>query len=540
MLVVGSKSSMFSRAVGRTYQAVDTHKSSHFYEIEQKERPVECALCSVKDGIHAMYPLFDFHGRGGRRICVSEKTKSKGGSTGEKELVWAHALCALYLASMGLMYSCYKDGDYVGMEDEEDDLDPRPPNPELKVTREFKRMYGDSPHHFRYYMTPPNGDLDQWTKAVVENKRDLKCIECGLMDDKKSMRIPVQCVANDPDEFMEHKKKHMERNNDVEPCTQALHVGCARWGDLSSTLRKCYFFPGTTDQDGSIAGGIDTVRCIYCTKHAENVDENHQKIVKRDSTLLEKKRAAERSRLGKRPQIMQQAMNLSKDRLGHKVKNINKRSAASMSVNSGEQPALAERRRKIANEESTLAKEDVNKIFGDLVSHQDEIARNRTSVINGRKRYWKNEFSGHSPTDFDTIWIKARTRFERRIGNLDISKISTSSDDEPADVSSLSVRDTEEEKMNTNTKVAISEDKNVEPENDRRYSGDIVTDINFNASKNNEIERSEGALKEQKSRKKSNIRKRVEHPPDRWSTLFIGQAFEMGNEFTLDKFRKIN
>ena len=47
------------RAVGGTYQAVDTHMSNRFYEIEQKERPVECALCSVKDGLHAMNPLFD-------------------------------------------------------------------------------------------------------------------------------------------------------------------------------------------------------------------------------------------------------------------------------------------------------------------------------------------------------------------------------------------------------------------------------------------------------------------------------------------------
>ncbi len=538
MLAVGSKSSMFSRAVGQTYQAVDTHKSGNFYEIEQKERPVECALCSVKEGIHAMYPLFDYHGRGGRQICVSAKSDSKGGSSGEKKLVWAHALCALYLASMGLMYSCFKDGDYIGMEDEEDDSDPRPPNPELTVTKEFKRMYGDSPHHFRYYMTPPNGHLDMWTKAVVENKRDLKCIECGLTDDKKSMRIPVQCVANDPDEYAEHTNKHMERNDDVEPCTQALHVGCARWGDLSSTLRKCYFFPGTTDQDGSIVGGLDTIRCIYCTKHAQNVDENHQKIVKRDTTLLEKKRAAERSRLREMPRMMQQGINLSKDRLMHKLKNMNKRSAASMSVNSREEQTLAKRRREIANNESTVTKEDVKTIFDDLVSHQDEIARNHTSVINGRKRYWKKEFSGLSTTDFNRIWIKARTRFERRIANLDSSKISKSSDDEPADVSSLSVRDTEEEKMNTNTKVAISEDKNAVPENDLRKSGDSVTDINFNASKNNEIKRSEGAPKKQKSRKKSNIRKREEHPPDRWSTLFVGQTFEMGNKFTLDKFRK--
>lgn len=538
MLVVISKSSMFSRAVGRTYQAVDTHKSSHFYEIEQKERPVECALCSVKDGIHAMYPLFDYHGMGGRQICVTEKTKSKGGSSDKKKLVWAHALCAFYLASMGFMYSCYKDGDYIGMEDEEDDSDPRPPNPELKVTSEFKRIYGDSSmHHFRYYMTPPNDDLDQWTKAVVENKRGLKCVECGLIDDKKSMRIPVQCVANDPDEYMEHREKHKERNGDVELCTQALHVGCARWGGLS-TLRKCYFFPGTTDQDGSLVGGIDTVRCIYCTKHAENIDDKHQKIVRRDTVLLEKKRAAERSRLGEMPHIMQQSMNLSKDRHENKMKNINKRSAASMPSNSGEQSTLPKRRRKIVNDESPVTKEDANKIFDDLVCHQDEIARNHTSVINGRKRYWKNEFSGLSTTDFDRIWIKARTRFERRMANLDSSKASTSSDDQPADVSSLSVRDTEEEKMDPNAKTSNSEDKNTEPENELRSSIDNATDINFNSPKTNEIESSEDHRKKQKSRKKSKIRNRVEHPPDRWSNLFIGQAFEMGNEFTLDKFRK--
>lgn len=598
---------MFYRAVGKTYQAVDTHMSYKFFEIEQKERPMECALCSVSHGNHAMYPLFDYHGQGGRQICVTNKTKNK---SNEKALVWGHALCCLYLASTGFMYACFKDGDYIGIEEGEDDTDSRPPNPELTITSEFQQMYGDVMPHFRYYMTPPNGAQDVWTKSVLANKRELKCIECGLVDDNKTMRIPLQCVANDPDEFLVHKDKHRERNNDVQPCTQALHVGCARWGDPSCPVRKCYYFPGHTNPDGFIVGNIDTVHCLYCRTHAENVDENHQKLVKRDEALLEKKKAAEKERLEQVKQrtirstkTIQNASSMSKSRFQHKsldsiplpssttypkrpvsmlkgTKNVSKSTdnrppvflskasrergkyknrehnrheelnpSVAVAINVGQQPTLAKRRKQIANERSIVRKEDINQIFDDLVSHRDKILRDPTSVINSRKRHWKHKFSGLSTADFDSIWIIARKRFheyQSRKANLDSSKSSVPTCAELApnatsiDFSAPSL-DTEKWSIGISTEKKVSRIKNETVELKNNLSSDDDTsamEVDSNVSKHKEMGRSENTINNQTSCKKSEKKRTGKRPPDRWSKLFIGQPFEMGYEFSLDKFEK--
>jgi hypothetical protein len=592
--------------------------SNTFFEIEQKERPVECALCSVSHGRHAMYPLFDYHGQGGRQICVTNETKNKNGSSNEKALVWGHALCCLYLASTGFMYACFKDGDYIGMEEGEDDTDSRPPNPELTIASEFQRMYGEAMPHFRYYLTPQNGVLDVWTKSVLENKRELKCIECGLVDDDKTMRIPLQCVANDPDEFSEHKDKHMERNNDVKPCTQALHIGCARWGDPSSSVRKCYYFPGHTNPDGFIIGNVDTVHCLYCRTHAENVDENHQKLVRRDKALVEKKEAAEKERLEqiqqrekeRLEQIKQrtmrstkkfQANSMSKSRFQLEspdsiplpssstypkrpvsmlkgTKNVSKSTdhrppvvtskasrargkyknrehdryeeldpSVAVAINAGEQPMLAKRRRQIANDRSIVRKEDINQIFDDLVSHRDKIVRNPTYLINSRKRHWKHEFLGLSTTDFDSIWIKARKRFneyQSRKTDLDSSKSGAPACAELApnatsiDFPAPSL-DTEKGSIGISTQKKVSRIKNETVELKNNLSSDddtSVMEVDSNISKHEEMGISEDNINNQKSCKKPEKKQTGERPPDRWSKLFIGQPFEMGYEFTLDKF----
>jgi hypothetical protein len=569
--------------------------SSDFIEIEQKERPVECALCSVSSGMHAMYPLFDYHGPGGRQICVIKKSKNKS----EKKLVWGHALCALYLASVGFMYACFKDGDYIGMGEEEDDADARPPNPELKITTEFQRRYGDAMPHFRYYLTPPNGAIDVWTKSVLENKRELKCIECGLADDKKSLRIPLQCVANDPDEFSEHKNKHRERNNDVAPCTQALHVGCARWGgsDPLSSVRKCYYFPGHTNPDGSIFGNVDTVHCLYCTRHAENVDENHQKLVRRDEATLEKKKLAGKERLEqkqqrakqlqragstiiarsqkkspnssplplssrnpKRPVSMLKSTKIASKNTGNKPPIATSKASRArgkyksreedrhkeldpsmaVAINAGEQPTLAKRRQQIANDRSSVTKEDANQIFDDLVNHRDEIAQNPKSVFNGRKRFWKHEFSGLSTMDFDSIWAKARKRFfeyQSRKANLDCSDPSTRTiaelGSQPTSIYlPAPFLDTKERGKDTNARKRGS--------NNLSSDDDGVIETDYKMSNHEDAGRFKDDNIDQLPCKKTKKKETGEWPPDRWSKLFIGQPFEMGYEFTLDKIEKKN
>jgi len=573
-------------AVGKTFQAVDSHRNSHFHRIEQKQRPTECALCSVSDGVHAMYPLFDYHGKGGRQICYTKRSKNKNGSN-EKILAWGHALCCLYLASVDFMYACYKDGDYIGIEEEEEkDPDTRPPNPELKVTNEFRRMYGDAMPHFRYYMTPPTGDLDPWTTAVHTNQKNLKCIECGLLDHKNSMRIPLQCVANDADEYREHKHKHRLRNNDSHPCTQALHVGCARWKDPSSKVRKCYYFPGLTNSDGTIRDNIDTVHCLYCKTHAENVDERFQnKKLKREQQkrrqqhgsmqpLKGSQKAAQS--ISKRPASMMTGTNyLSKNKKHAPLVAVPKASrgwgkyknkdaerykeldpSVSVPINAGQQPKLATRRREIANERSIVSKGDLNRIFDNLVHHKHEIAKNASLGINGRKRYWKHKFSGLSTKDFDNVWSAALEKFRKMNRNIDASKSNTSTGKNEralgqvgsasVDLTFLDSDDEEDATLSKRDKnTGKKKKKKVRPKTGYGRGNDSAIEIEadngggFDASGDEETGSiGDGTNNKNVSKNKEKQKQSTERPPDRWSKLFIGQSFEMGCEFTLDVFEE--
>ena len=540
-LIEVSENFFILRAVGRTFQAVESHLSSDIFEIEQKQRPVKCALCSVSSGIHAMYPLFDYHGKGGRQICITTKTNDKNGNGKERVLVWAHALCALYLASVGFMYACFKDGEYIGMDEEEkDNSDSRPPNPEVENTKKFQRMYGDAMPHFRYYMTPPSGKLDVWTKSIRENQRELKCIECGLKDDGKSMRIPLQCVANDQTEYAEHRKKHRERNNDIAPCTQALHVGCARWADESTSLRKCYYFPGSTKSDGSV-DYVDTVHCLYCKTHAENVDDNYQKLMKQNNSLFEKKKLTERNQLDRKHQQRIRTINLAPKATSTICRPVPRMKSMNPGSKGTDREPRDKRSRQISSDMPIATKDNVNQIFNDLVSHRDEIARNPTSTINGRKKRWKNKMSGLSTADFDNVWTKARKRFyeyQNRESSLDDNKSGapTGVVSEPCSDSmklpSHSL-DTEETKAKARKQKSVRRSKN---KNIGNSDDDSAIEMDFNASKQNEPGGRNSNADNQKSIKKPKMT--GERSPDRWSKLFIGEAFEMGHEFTFNEFEQ--
>lgn len=259
--------------------------------VKQRTRPVECALCSVKDGIHCMHPLMDNHGQVGRRLYQQ-------GGNGREELVWAHSLCAYFIASpaLSMTYGCTSDGAYEpkaddasddSMDEEELDEyldgDKRPANPELVDTSRFDKTYGaEAIHYFRYYLRPPGGwvgedegnsKLSPYFQSIVQRQEYLKCSICGKSDKREdfvgqymNLRIPVQCKANERDERNELKKKH----GDKETCFQAFHVGCAKWGGSNPhNLRRVYFYPGD--------GNTEVVDCLYCNRHAQDLDSSYQK-----------------------------------------------------------------------------------------------------------------------------------------------------------------------------------------------------------------------------------------------------------------------
>jgi hypothetical protein len=232
------------RSVGRTFQAVDKHLGTKFYNVTQRERPRKCELCHISDGIHAMHPLYDFHGRGGRHICRYTGVKDDEGNK-IMRLAWGHSLCCLVLGINGLLYGCGNDGSYHG--DDDVVVDNRPPNPTPILAPEFEKAYGDynAAVFFRYYLPlPKKADLDVYRKERQELQR-VRCQVCGLKDDKNEniMRIPLQCFAGNADEREEFKGKHPSLRSDDVECCAGLHIGCARWGPNPNRARRVYYYP---------------------------------------------------------------------------------------------------------------------------------------------------------------------------------------------------------------------------------------------------------------------------------------------------------
>jgi len=236
-------------------------KSSSTKEtIRVQERPTECVLCNVHDGIHAMHPLFDTHGPKGRQLVIS----SQGGDSNRK-LAWVHTLCANFICSKtgGSVYGCYgDDGRY------EDDSD---------------QEYADEENEVRFYAmaTKEKGKETAWSRIITDSRKTILCSICGKRDNSgDSLRIPLQCSANDVNELVDFKRRH----NDRSECFVGMHVGCARWkGDPPTVYGKqckmCYFFDG--DNDGK---HNDPQLACYCRNHAEDIVLNNPKYRKRHNS----------------------------------------------------------------------------------------------------------------------------------------------------------------------------------------------------------------------------------------------------------------
>lgn len=77
----------------QTSTSFQTYMLKHRSSMQQLERPTECALCSVKTGIHAMHPLYDQFGKLGRQLVLP--ASGVGFMKKERRLAWVHTLCAM-------------------------------------------------------------------------------------------------------------------------------------------------------------------------------------------------------------------------------------------------------------------------------------------------------------------------------------------------------------------------------------------------------------------------------------------------------------
>jgi hypothetical protein len=308
--------------------------------MKQEARPVECALCSVKTGIHAMHPLYDVHGPEGRQLVLP--ASGAGFKRIEKRLAWCHSLCAQFISTnggtKGSVYGIYDGGkceEYgkiydIGTEvskefdsgvfsgkvvayhkeeefytvryedgDEEDLYEDE--LVEILASRKKPRISNDNNDEHDGYET---GDSEATevklfaTEAFcistgegydqnIKEFRDLKCMICNSTD-KHSLRIPVQCKAYDKTEFKEFRKCHKKTKGVTKPlCSLAVHVGCARYatgnyaGVKGKSLRMCYFYPGQkAGYEGEDVLYKNPVCDAFCRVHAREVMEHMKDAVK--------------------------------------------------------------------------------------------------------------------------------------------------------------------------------------------------------------------------------------------------------------------
>lgn len=230
--------------LGRTSRTKET--------IRIDERPTGCVLCDVQDGIHALHPLFDTHGKEARQLAIS----TEGGG---KKLAWVHTLCANFICTQtgGSVYACYgNDGRYEDDSDEE---------------------YSDEEDRdIRFYSMATEETGEEWAKIISERRKSILCSVCGKKDnDGDSMRIAVQCCANDENELIDFKKRHIDRSQ----CYVGMHVGCSRWKVnppivYGRSCAMCYFFDGVDADEDNYAVPVAN---SYCRLHAEEIILNNPK-----------------------------------------------------------------------------------------------------------------------------------------------------------------------------------------------------------------------------------------------------------------------
>jgi hypothetical protein len=218
--------------------------------IVQRDRPSECALCSVDDGFHAMHPVYRESGPKGRQLILPP------GDGKDERLAWAHSLCAQGICSsrsaQGCVYACDKYGRYEG----DDGLQG---NPDASDDDGNTALVT---HH--YVICGTDGKTDDWTKAIGQLRTSVKCIVCGR-NDKSSTRIPIQCSAGDDQEYIEFKNSHSLD----EACSQSLHVGCAAWR-IEGAYQQMFFYPGTSEGRDETQFQ-EPVSEIFCPLHASDI-----------------------------------------------------------------------------------------------------------------------------------------------------------------------------------------------------------------------------------------------------------------------------
>ena len=91
---------------------VNVSKKKECSYITQTSRPMDCAICPIQSGSHAMHPLYDKPGpTGHQEVLVAHPARHL-----PRRLAYVHTACAIAISTsrrlQGCIYGCFQDGSY--------------------------------------------------------------------------------------------------------------------------------------------------------------------------------------------------------------------------------------------------------------------------------------------------------------------------------------------------------------------------------------------------------------------------------------------
>jgi hypothetical protein len=173
-------------------------------------------------------------------------------------------------------------------------------------------------------------------------------------------------------------------------------------------------------------------------------------------------------------------------------------SSIAVAVNAGDRPTLKNSRKELAAQKSKVTADMIQLVLNDLLEKiKDKSERGElNATIKGRKLFWKREFSELTKDDFKEMWDEVKRKYTLVRNSKTNNTVATTSVSADSTVVDGAAEEDEDTQFVSTSPVGANEEEA------------ITTDV----------------------------------PPkpyhDRWSHLFVGPSFRMGNEFTLDDFEE--
>lgn len=183
-------------------------------------------------------------------------------------------------------------------------------------------------------------------------------------------------------------------------------------------------------------------------------------------------------------------------------------SSTAVAVNAGDRPTLKNNRRELAEQKSKVTDAKVEMVLDDLLKKVPDPSDKEAAK--GRKLFWKRQFSELTKDDFIQIFEEATQKYMATKRGIEppSAQLKTSSSNFTGSQAVIDTVDSDEEPVHQQPQKGLVEQG-------RHGEGE-------NENAQNEAETVEEPKRYQ----------------DKWSHLFVGPTYRMGNEFTLEDFEE--